>query len=90
MKIETIGQLNMVFTQARDEKKDICVEITIPGQEETEYIINKNTSLGNKLAYYEKAYGENLVYCMNDKIRIISAFPISFGISKEDIINGDK
>ena len=31
-------------------------------------------NLKNKLEYYCKAYDENLVHCMNDKIKIVNIF----------------
>lgn len=67
-----------VFNKAKANELCVCVEVTIPNQEDTEYIINKPKSIENKLAYYLKAYDENLVHCMNDKIRIVNATQIHF------------
>jgi hypothetical protein len=57
--------------------KDNClygyVEVTIPGQNATEIIINDNESLDNKISYYQKAYNEDGVHNMNENIRIVSA-----------------
>jgi len=66
------------FNTAKDNRLDICVKVTIPGQKECEYIVNKLDSLDNKLEYYCKAYDENCVHSMNDKVKIVDAFPIDF------------
>ena len=58
---------------ARDNCQYGFVEVTIPGQTDTEMIINHSSSLNNKIAYYQKAYGEDGVHRMNDRIRIIRA-----------------
>ena len=47
------------------------IKVTIPNQDETELIINNNSSIDNKIDYYCKAYDENLVHSMNDKIKIV-------------------
>jgi hypothetical protein len=66
------------FEAAKQNKTDIYVAVTIPGQNDVEYIINKNHSLDNKLAYYCKAYDEECVHCMNDQIKIVGAGCIDF------------
>lgn len=71
-------ELKQVFKQAKDNNTDIYVAVTIPGQDDVEYIINKNRSLDNKLDYYCKAYDENGVHCMNNQIRIVKAGIIDF------------
>lgn len=68
-----MDQIIRALEIARDEFEYGYVEVTIPGQEETEIIINKAESLDNKIAYYKKAYGCDGVHCMNDRIRIVSA-----------------
>ena len=67
-----------VFEEAKNNNSDIYVAVTIPGQDDVEYIVNKNHSLDNKLDYYCKAYDENCVQCMNDRIRIVDAGCIDF------------
>ena len=62
---------------AKDEFDYGFIEVTIPGQTGTEIIVNQSSSLDNKIAYYQKAYGDNGVHCMNDQIRIISAGAVS-------------
>ena len=71
-------ELKQVFAKAKEEKTDIYVAVTIPGQDDVEYIVNKYKSLDNKLDYYCKAYDENGVHCMNDRIRIVKAGVIDF------------
>ena len=65
------------IVKALEFARDTCsygyVEVTIPGQDETEIIINDAESLDNKIAYYKKTYGEDGVHCMNDRIKIVSA-----------------
>ncbi len=74
----TREDLIRMFNTAKENKTDIYVAVTIPGQDDIEYIINKNKSLDNKLEYYCKAYDENCVHCMNDRIKIVDAGCIDF------------
>ena len=62
---------------ARDEYDYGYVEVTIPGQEGTEIIINSSQSLNNKIAFYKKAYDENGVHCMNNAVKIVAAGAVS-------------
>lgn len=71
-------ELKTIFKQAKESKLDVYVAVTIPGQDDVEYIVNKNKSLDNKLEYYCKAYDENCVHCMNDRIHIVKAGTIDF------------
>jgi hypothetical protein len=74
----TREELKNIFKQAKENKTDIYVAVTIPGQDDVEYIVNKNHSLDNKLDYYCKAYDENCVHSMNDRIKIVDAGCIDF------------
>ena len=74
----TREELKEVFAQAKESKLDVYVAVTIPGQDDYEYIVNKYKSLDNKLEYYCKAYDENCVHCMNSQIKIIKAGMIDF------------
>lgn len=76
-------QLIAVFNKAKENKNDIAVEITIPGQETTEVVINRNENLDNKLTFYTKAYDENCVHCMNKEVKIITAYCIDFFNTEE-------
>lgn len=44
------------------------IKVTIPNQDETELIINNNSSIDNKIDYYCKAYDENLVHSSGNSI----------------------
>ena len=74
----TKKELTIIFMEAKANKNDVCVEVTIPGQEDTEYIVNKNRSIDNKLDYYLQTYDDNLVQKHNEAIRIVNAFAIDF------------
>lgn len=67
-----------IFDTAILMKDDIAVEVTIPGQETTEVIINRAENLENKLEFYKKVYDENCVHCMNKEVRIVNAFCVNF------------
>lgn len=71
-------ELIEVFDRARENKNDIAVEVTVPGQETTEVIINRYENLNNKLNFYTKAYDANCVHCMNKEVRIVNAYCIDF------------
>lgn len=74
----TKAKLKKAFKEAKDNKCAICVEIEMPEQETNELIINDWSALDNKLEYYLKAYNNNLVHSMNDKIRIVDAYPCEY------------
>ena len=74
----TREELKKIFELAKESKSDVYVAITMPGQEDYEYIINKNKSIDNKLEYYCKAYDEDCVHCMNNQIKIVDAGMINF------------
>ena len=67
-----------IFDTAKLCKNDIAIEVTIPGQETTEVIINRNENLDNKLEFYNKAYDENCVHCMNKEVKIVDAWCVNF------------
>ena len=73
-KIKTMTELENIFNEALENKeKSVAIEGTIPGQRETEFIVNRNRSIKNKLAYYKRTYGENLVHNKVPSIKILSA-----------------
>lgn len=47
-------ELEAIFLKAKSAGKGVAIEVTIPGQSATEFIINKNESIDNKLDYYKK------------------------------------
>lgn len=61
-------------------EKNLCliVEVTIPGQEETEAIINRPSSIDNKLKYYLGAYNDQLVHKLNPAIRMVQLSAADF------------
>ena len=73
-----IKYLETVFKNAKDNGLDVCVEVTIPGQDDTEFIVNKNASIENKLAYYKKTYSEKLVHKHCKEIKIVNIRKIKF------------
>lgn len=73
-----INYLEKVFNEASEEGLDVCVELTIPGQDKTEFIINEHSSIKNKLDYYKNTYNENCVHKKCSDIHIIHATKISF------------
>lgn len=70
--------LILIFDTAKRTKMDIAVEVTIPGQETTEVIIDRYENLDNKLEFYKKAYDENCVHCINKDVKIVSAWCVNF------------
>lgn len=74
----TREQLKEAFAEAKENKNGICVEIQMPGQKTNELIINDYSALDVKLEYYLKAYDENLVHSMNDRIKIVKAYPCDY------------
>lgn len=73
-----IKYLETVFKNAKENGLDVCVEVTIPGQNDTEFIVNKNASIENKLAYYKKTYDENLIHNHCNEIKIVNIRKIKF------------
>ena len=74
----TKEHLIKTFEEAKANNQSVCVEVTIPGQNDTEYIINKNASIDNKLEYYLNTYDDNLEHNRNNEVRIVSAYAIDF------------
>jgi len=63
--------------QIKENGNMLGIEVTIPGQDATELIINGLDSIDNKVAYYCKAYDENLVHSMNDRIKIVDIVEVT-------------
>lgn len=72
----TREDLKEAFAEAKKNGIGICVEIEMPNQPTNELIINYNEALDAKLEYYLKAYDENLVHSMNDRIKIVDVYPV--------------
>lgn len=72
------ANLISIFDTAKLTNMDIAVEITVPGQTTSEVIVTRAENLDNKLEFYKKAYDENGVHCMNNKVKILDAWCINF------------
>lgn len=69
-----------LITRAKEIKargNKLGIRVTIPNQDDTELIVNDNSSIDNKVEYYCKAYDENLVHSMNNQIKIVAIEEIS-------------
>lgn len=83
-KINNMSELEFIFNEALHEHaQTVGVEVTIPGQKDTEFIINRYRSIKNKLNYYKKTYGDNLVHNKVPSIKIVSA-----GYGDADLFEG--
>ena len=71
-------ELEKVFTEAKNKGIDIGVEVTVPGQEDTELIINRNSSIDNKLSYYMGAYDDDLNLNANQEVKIVGFQMMNF------------
>lgn len=76
-------KLEACFIVAKDtNQKFIGVLVQIEGFPEAELIINKNQNFESKLAYYKKAYNEDLTLKSFNGIKIIG---YAFGENLNDI-----
>ena len=79
----TIYSLERCFNEAKFmERKYIGVQIAMEGFTKSEIIINESENFDSKLAYYKKAYNEDLTLKAFNGIRIIG---FTFGESFDDI-----
>lgn len=68
-----------VFIKAKECNRDVALELTVPGQKETEIIIVKVSNLDYKLDYYISNYNENLELNRCKDIRILNAEIVMWG-----------
>lgn len=68
----TKDELVQIFNEAKEKRKDIALELTVPGRTETEIIIVKRKNLQYKLSYYISAYNDNLELLRCTDIKIIN------------------
>lgn len=68
-----INELEKIFAEAKENKKDVAIELTVPNCNETEIIIVKNENIDYKLMYYINNYTEDLELVRCREIKIISA-----------------
>lgn len=66
--IEVIATL----TRAKERHAYGYVEVTIPGQNATEFIVNHPDSLDNKIEYYKRTYDSDCVHKNCPDIRIVN------------------
>ena len=71
-------EMKKLFAEAKNKGMDIGVEVTVPGQEETELIINKNSSIDNKLSYYMRSYDDDLNLNANQEVKIVGFQMMNF------------
>lgn len=71
-------EMEKLFAEAKNKGMDIGVEVTVPGQEETEMIINKNSSIDNKLSYYMRSYDDDLKLNANPEVKIVGFQMMNF------------
>lgn len=73
-KISTMKELEEIFNEAlKEHAQSVAVELTIPGQKDTEFIVNRYRSIKNKLNYYKRTYNESLIHNKVFSIKILSA-----------------
>ena len=73
MKIDKFQDLIDISIKAKECNRDIALELTVPGQKETEIIIVKNENIDYKMDYYCKNYNENLELNRCKEVKILSA-----------------
>lgn len=59
MKLEAVIK---ELREAKEKGYHGFIEVTIPGQNGTEFIVNKPESIENKIKYYKKTYDDNGVH----------------------------
>ena len=63
----------MILQNAKDANAYGYIEVTIPGQNKTEYIVNHPESLDYRIEYYRRTYNSEGVHNNCPDIRIVSA-----------------
>ena len=71
-------ELKGVAELAKEKDLYFVVDMTIPGQDETEFIANKPSSIDYKLAYYLGFYNEKLEHRMNNQLKIVNCMACDF------------
>lgn len=79
MKLEKFQDLIDICIKAKECNRDVALELTVPGQAETEIIIVKVSNIDYKLDYYCKNYNENLELNRCKDIKILSAEIVMWG-----------
>lgn len=73
-------KLKEIFKIAKENKKDVAIELTVPTREDTEIIIVKFGNLDYKLDYYLKNYNDNLELNRCAEVKILSAELVEWGV----------
>ena len=73
-------KLKEIFEIAKESKKDVAIELTVPTRIATEIIIVKNDNLDYKLGYYLNNYNDNLELIRCADIKILSAELVEWGV----------
>lgn len=76
----TMQDLEEFCKSAKENGRDIIIKLQMPNQKDSEYIMNKCSSINTKLDYYKKTYDNNLVHknCKNIKIIDLISTEIPF------------
>lgn len=69
------------FELAKEQNKSICVELTVPTREESEFIIVTNGNLDYKLNYYLNNYNDNLELERFTEIKILNIELVNWDLS---------
>ncbi|MFQ6860183.1 MULTISPECIES: hypothetical protein [Beduini] len=72
MKKTALQVLEDYFQKAFEDGKNVYVEITLPQFTESEFIINKNKSILEKLNYYKENFTDELINKTNSEVEIIA------------------
>ena len=70
--------LKKVFEQAKVDKLDVAVVLTVPNRKDREIIIVKNGNIDYKLNYYLENYDDELKLKRCSDIQILRAIEIDF------------
>lgn len=72
--------LEKIFKIAKETERDVCIELTVPTRETSEFIVILNDNLDYKLDYYMKNYNDNLELERFTEIKILSANIIDWNL----------
>lgn len=75
MKLEEVIEK---LQEAKEQDLHGFIEVTIPNQIGTEYIVNQSQSIDNKIEYYKNTYDENGVHKSCSLIQIVDAGSFSY------------
>ena len=72
--------LEKMFKIAKETERDVCIELTVPTREASEFIVILNDNVDYKLDYYMKNYNDNLELERFTEIKILSANIIDWNL----------